>query len=55
MSASSATAALSVLTPLAAHDALAASASDELTARGSFSFDPRLLPTPQAQRSVLRL
>jgi hypothetical protein len=55
MSASSATAALSVLTPLTAHDALAASASDELTARGSLSFDPRLLPTPQVQRSVLRL
>src|SRR6476620_6731413 len=55
MSASSATAARAVLTPLAAHDALAVSAWRELTARCSFSSDPRLLPTPQVQRSVLRL
>jgi len=55
MSASSATTAVSVLTPIDARGALVASALDELTVRGSRSSDPRLPPTPQIQRSVLRL
>jgi hypothetical protein len=55
MSASTATTAVSVLTPAGAHGAVAASALDELTARGSLSSDPRLLPSPHVQRSVLRL
>jgi hypothetical protein len=53
--ASSATAAVSLLTPSAADSSLIASAARELSARGPFTSTGRLLPTPQVQRSVLRL
>ena len=55
MRASSGTTAVSVLTQTAAEQGLAAFASGELSLRRSFRSDLRLLPTPQVQRSVLRL
>ena len=55
MSTSQATAAVSALTPMAVEGARRASAPFALTARGSRAFEARLLPTPQVQRSVLRL
>jgi len=55
MSASQATAAVSAMTPIAVEDALRTSAPVALTTRGSRASDARLLPTPQVQRSVLRL
>ena len=53
--ASSATAAVSVLTPCAADSSLIASAVGERSTRSSNASAGSLLPTPQVQRSVLRL
>ena len=53
--ASSATAAVSLLTPFAADRVLASSAASELSTGNHVSAAGRLLPTPQVQRSVLRL
>lgn len=53
--ASSAAGATSLLTPFEADGVLLTSAVGVLSTRGLFTLSRRLVPTPQVQRSVLRL